>query len=467
MLALAFGCSPPSSGGAEPLAGELKRREPTRVRTAPLEVREMVATLSTPATVESSREVTVVPRTTGIVTEVFVEEGDRVEEGQVLAVIDPRPARAAYEHAQLALRDANEQLPVLALRKAEAEERMEGARLRWEQATRDVEANEKAGLISKNELDKLKLARDTGFRDFQAAKLALEAAVQEEKAGQTMIEKARVAVTEADLSLSFTEIVAPFDGIIAMRSVRVGELVKTLDTAIGAFTLCDDDDVRSVIHRPQRELPLFRRALDGPHNGDQGGPPPIEIRAYAEAVPDQVFEGHILFVSPTVDAASGSFRVTIELEQPERESGRPRLQPGMLVRLAIITDRHPEALVVPKRALRREADSAFVYAVREGLAQRVEVLESFSSDEDVEIVPVHEGTLEVGEAIVVVGNRDLEDGDDVQAEPWGEPAPAVAAETDDAAAEDEDGGDGEAAAPEATAEADTSADSTATGAEVD
>jgi multidrug resistance efflux pump len=64
--------------------------------------------------------VAVVPRTTGIITEVFVEEGDRVESGQVLAVIDQRPARSTLEEAELALRDANEQLPVLALLRAEA-----------------------------------------------------------------------------------------------------------------------------------------------------------------------------------------------------------------------------------------------------------------------------------------------------------------------------------------------------------
>jgi multidrug efflux pump subunit AcrA (membrane-fusion protein) len=185
-------------------------------------------------------------------------------------------------------------------------------------------------------------------------------------------------------------------------------------------------------------------------------------------VPGEAYEGHILFISPTVDAASGSFRVTIELDQPGRDDGRPRLQPGMLVRLSIVTDRHPEALVVPKRALRREADVGFVFAVRDGVAWRIEVLEGFSTDEDVEIVPVEQGSLQVGEGIVVVGNRDLEDRDDVLAEPWRETEDVLDAETDPEASEeaqaDDEEGDADAGTDDTAAEGEGS--STASG-EVD
>jgi multidrug efflux pump subunit AcrA (membrane-fusion protein) len=98
----------------------------------------------------------------------------------------------------------------------------------------------------------------------------------------------------------------------------------------------------------------------------------------------------------------------------------------MLVRLAIITDRHPSALVVPKRALRREGDSSFVFIVEDGSAERHEVREGFSTDEDVEILPVREDVLDAGMAVVVAGNRDLEDGADVLAEDLGPETGALA-----------------------------------------
>jgi hypothetical protein len=102
--------------------------------------------------------------------------------------------------------------------------------------------------------------------------------------------------------------------------------------------------------------------------------------------------------------------VTARLEP--RAEGEPTavLLPGMLVRLSIVTERHPDALVVPKRALRREGDRNLLFVVRDGLAREISVSEGFSDDEDVEVMPLEAGALKSGEPVVVVGNRDLEDG---------------------------------------------------------
>ncbi|MCA9001333.1 MAG: hypothetical protein KDB61_05385, partial [Planctomycetes bacterium] len=107
--------------------------------------------------------------------------------------------------------------------------------------------------------------------------------------------------------------------------------------------------------------------------------------------------------------------VTIALEQPAADDARPPLLPGMMVRLFIITERHPEALVVQKRALRREGDRRHIFVVREGVAQRVNVEEGLLGELDVEIFPPDGSDLVVGDQVVVVGGRDLEDGARVQA----------------------------------------------------
>jgi multidrug efflux pump subunit AcrA (membrane-fusion protein) len=88
----------------------------------------------------------------------------------------------------------------------------------------------------------------------------------------------------------------------------------------------------------------------------------------------------------------------------------------MLVKLSIVTDRHPGALVVPKRALRREGEANLIFVVREGHARRVEVEEGYGGDDDVEILPRNGVALVAGEPVVVVGNRELEDGAEVELE---------------------------------------------------
>ena len=160
-----------------------------------------------------------------------------------------------------------------------------------------------------------------------------------------------------------------------------------------------------MIYRPQRELGLF-----------QGRGEELAIEAVPDAFPGRSFAGTLEIVSPTIDAASGSVRLTIGLEQPSAESDAPRLLPGMLVRLNMVVDRHPEALVVRKRALQREGDRRFLFVIESERARRVEVREGFADDLSVEVFPLA-GTLAPGDAVVTVGNRDLEDGAEVRSEP--------------------------------------------------
>lgn len=439
-LALAAGCGGGGAdhGGEGALAFEMRRRESAKVRVAPVIEREMVRILSTTTNVESEAQIEVFPRTSGVVHEVQVEEGDVVGEGQVLAVVDQREARAALADAQVALREAEEAKPRLELAVAEALERAESARLSWEQSVREAERNEKTGLLSTIDLDKLRLARDTNARDWEAAKIAHERAKQEAEHQDTAIERAQLAVARAQLELSFTEIVAPFAGVIAERTIKVGD---TVSTSARAFTLTDADNLRAVVYRPQRELAFFQGAHTSTDESTSGD---VEIRVFPEAYEGEEYRGEIRFLSPTIDVDSGSFRVTVALEQPPAGSGRPRLAPGMLVRLEIVTERHPDALVVPKRALRREADTRFLFAVRDGKAERVVVREGFSDEELVEVLPVPAGALTVGEPVVVVGNRDLEDAEAVETEAWSTDLPAEATAAEAAAAETagEDGGAG-------------------------
>ena len=379
----------------------LKRREAARVRVTPVAQREMLRVTSTTTNVESVNEITIYPRTAGVVAEVLAEEGDRVEKGAVLATLDAREAQAALEDAQVALLDSQNALPRLKLAIKEAEERSARARLAWEQARRELERNIQAGLLSEVDLDKLRLASDTGERDFEASKLTVLGAQQDLDKQSTVIERARLSVKSQELALSYTEICSPFDGVVAERMIKAGDAVTA---ASGVFIQTDPDHLRAVVYRPQRELGFFQGV---------GSESSIGIICRPDALLGHEYSGQILFISPTIDETSGSFKITIQLEQPPRGAAKPRLMPGMLIRLDIVTERREDARVVPKRALRREGELSFLFVVRDGLASQVQVEEGFSDDQYVEILPVEPGALKIGDEVVVVGNRDLEDGSTV------------------------------------------------------
>lgn len=408
-LPLVGACGGPPGGdvrGGD--APTIRKREAARVRTAPATVQEMVRTLSTTTTVESEKQIDLFPRIAGVVDEVLVEEGDRVDAGQELAVMDDRAATEALNDAKVALEDAQNAVHGLELAVREADERAERAKLTWDQSVREVERNENAGLLSEVELDRLRLTRDTNQRDYQAARLGHEGAQADLEKQSTAIKRASVVVAQRELEWSYTRLTAPFAGVIASRSVRVGD---TASSAAAAFTLTDPDHLRTVVYRPQRELAFFQAA------GTEGGDG-IEITVTPEALPGHTYEGRIRILSPTIDPESGSFRLTIDLEQPKPGGDRPRLLPGMLVRLDIVTERRPDALVVPKRALRREGDEYSIFVIRGDVAHEVGVREGFSNDESVEILAVDGAEIAPGDQVVVVGNRDLEDGSQVLSEAW-------------------------------------------------
>jgi membrane fusion protein (multidrug efflux system) len=424
-LASLAGCGGEGEAAEASLSGA-RRREPARVITAPVVQREIVRRLETTTRVESVHEVEVFPQTAGVLTELFVEEGQRVQRGQILARIDQRALEIAREDARSALDVAREAVPTLELAVHEAEARLATAQRSQEQAERDHQRNVaisksggdgRPGLLSAKDLDTSLLALEVASGELETARLARERAVLAQAAGDRTIERAELTLAKAELELSYAVITAPFDGVVSSRRVDVGD---TLTTSAAAFVLTDTDQLWAVFYRPQRELPLFHSAVA---NGDGASGGGLELVARADGLPEREFRGWIERVSPTVDAESGNFRVTARVETGAEPH---RLLPGMLVRLEIVTDRHPGALVVPKKAIVREGDLSLVFAVREGRAVKLEVEEGFADGDDVEIIVRGDGVLAAGETIVVVG-KDLEDGDEVSVpedEPAEQPVPA-------------------------------------------
>jgi len=425
LLALAPACQPPDApGNRAAFATGVREREAPRVRTTTVERREMVEVLETTTVLESEAEIQVFPRVSGEVVEVLAEEGDSVDVDQVLARIDGRDERLAVADARVGLEEAQNTAEIRALAVQEARDNVEQSLLAYEQSERDYlrdlrlfEGQEVASALSEKALEASRLARDNAKYEHGMAELAWKRAQVEEKGARTAVSRAGVALERAELALSYTEIRAPFTGVVAERRTRVGDTVGPADAA---FVLTDTANLRAVFFRPQRELSRFLDATREPAAAAGGAVArTLEVTATAEAIADAVFRGEIVRVSPTVDSESGSFRVTARLETgADAESGR-RLLPGMLLRLRIVTDRHPDALVVPKRAVRREGEESFVLRVEDGIARRIAVTEAFADDDFVEVVPFEEDALADGDEIVEVGTRDLEDGAEVRVDDGG------------------------------------------------
>ncbi|QDU85972.1 Multidrug resistance protein MdtA precursor [Planctomycetes bacterium Pla163] len=405
----------PSDGGGGGGEQGVRAVERTKVVVEQVVRRDLNEELETTAVLEADRQVTVVARQSGQVIEVLAEEGDTVQAGQILALLDDRSERMTLRNAEISVAEAKQALASNEIAIKEAQTSIETAKSQLAQTERDLARDEElfktgegsVAAVSAKVLEQSRLARDQAAQDLAQRKLALERAILDRDSGTTAVSRAEVTRDEASLALERMAISAPFDGVVASRTVRLGQ---NLSAGEEAFVVADPLDLRVVFYRPQRELGMFAARPEGT----------LTLTARSEALPGVEFSGRVIRIAPNIDAESGSFRLTAAMDRVPVDDGPERLLPGMLLRLRIVTDRRENVLAVKKRAVVREGDQAFVFAVEPDgerfVARRRLVREGFSDATHVQIEALDEPALTDTTRVVLIGARDLTDGDPLEVE---------------------------------------------------
>ncbi len=183
------------------------------------------------------------------------------------------------------------------------------------------------------------------------------------------------------LELSYTQVRTPISGIVSARMVKIGNLVN-LHQAM--FTVHNFDPLLAVIFVPERELSALQ--------------PGQRVELALDALAEQNFVGELARISPVVDPATGTFKVTIEINDPD-----PRLKPGMFGRVSVVYDERPDAITIPREALVVEDRERYVYRVQGDRAQRVDVEVGYSTGDMVEV----RSGLEPGQQVVTAGKGSI------------------------------------------------------------
>jgi membrane fusion protein (multidrug efflux system) len=205
---------------------------------------------------------------------------------------------------------------------------------------------------------------------------------------QYEMESLQASFELAALELDYTEIKAPIDGVVSERFVKIG---NTIEINEQTFQVTSLEPLVSYLHVPEREY----RRIDPNQTAN------IEIDALAGIS----FEAIVARVSPVVDPATGTFKITIEVSDPSR-----RLKPGMFGRINIVYDSHTMALQIPRSAIIEEAGESAVFVVTDDTAEKRIIRTGYSDDGNVEIL---EGLTDDDE-IVIVGQLNLKTGSKVQ-----------------------------------------------------
>ena len=181
---------------------------------------------------------------------------------------------------------------------------------------------------------------------------------------------------------------APIAGVITLRHIKLG---NTLSPNSPAFELKQADSMEAVLNVPEKELIKI----------NEGQLAIVSI----DALNDRDFEGVVERIAPEVDASSGTFRVTVALENPDNI-----LKPGMFVRVNVRFDSSENTLLVNREAVVTQRDENTVFVVRDGLAMRQFVELGYAMGGDVEIL----NGLDEGDEVIVTGQNGLKDGTSVR-----------------------------------------------------
>ncbi|MFN7143609.1 MAG: efflux RND transporter periplasmic adaptor subunit [Myxococcota bacterium] len=174
------------------------------------------------------------------------------------------------------------------------------------------------------------------------------------------LDAAKTAHIEASRTRGFTRLESPIDGTVAVRGLRYGELAAGQP----AFTIVDLARLRVVLSLPERDLAKVRTGLTA--------------RLTSAYDANATGTGVVERVAPVVDAASGTFRVTVRLDVPAE--GALPLRPGQFASVKIEVDRHENVLTVPRRALVWEEGRSYVFQVVETTKEEEEKLAKAGKD---------------------------------------------------------------------------------------
>ena len=199
------------------------------------------------------------------------------------------------------------------------------------------------------------------------------------------LEVARASASLAQARLARTRIRAPFDGIVGIRKVNVGDYVRDGDALINI------EDI-AVLKLDFRLPEIYLGRLK----------PGQELEVTSDVAPGAVFPAVVEAIDPLVDAEGRAVRLRARLD-----NAGGRLRPGVFARVRLIVERRDNVAMVPETALIPAPGQAqFVFRVEDGRARRVEVKTGMRRATKVEIV---EG-LSSGDRVVIAGHLKLRDG---------------------------------------------------------
>ena len=283
-------------------------------------------------------------KASGIVTKLYVDAGDRVKQGQVLAELDRVEIQAAVnsQRAQLLSAQANQKGAEADMKRAEVD--AEGVDIpTLQRAYERAKDMAKSGVVSASALDDAQRAYILAVNKQNVAKAQLVVNRAKVAQAQADVQKANASLNQLEEQLSYTTIVAPIDGLVLSRDVEMGDAVSSILVMGSAATLVMTIGDTSEVY--------VKGKVDESDIGKVYLGQPARIRV--ETFKDKTFTGKVTKISPmgTEKDNVTTFEVRVSINNPGGE-----LKAEMTANAEIILDEHKNVLMIPEGAILYDKD---------------------------------------------------------------------------------------------------------------
>lgn len=293
-----------------------------------------LAVLQATGYVTARREATVSAQITGTMTQVMIEEGEHVEAGQVLALLEDTAQKAALAQAEAQLRAAEAQLVQFDSQVA--------------QSRRDLKRAE--DLVGRKLVSEQAVETARTQVEMQGAQLQTQ---------KKQVELAQAGVQAARVQLDYCTIRAPFSGVVIAKAAQVGEIVSPFSagggftrTGIGTIVDMDSLEIEVDVNESYINRVVARQ----------------KIESVLDAYPDWKIPGHVIAIIPTADRSKATVKVRVALDQKDA-----RIVPDMGVRVSFFEEAPaanagqsappPKGVLVPSQSIVQRDGKSVVFAI--------------------------------------------------------------------------------------------------------
>lgn len=318
------------------------------------EAKDVEIPLTALGTVTPVSTVAVTSRVGGILNAVHFTEGQIVKQGDLLAIVDPRPYEAAVTQAKGQL--------------ARDQALLANAKI-------DVDRYEAA--FKKQAIAQQQLATQ-------------QATVQGD---QGLVQLDQGALDAAQVNLDYTRITSPITGRVGLRQIDAGNIVQANGTT-PLVTITQLQPITVV-------FTLSQDLLSQVQQGIKGGTP-LKVEAFDRVKQQPIATGELLTIDNLIDPTTGTFRLKAQFQ-----NGDDALWPGQFVSVRLVTGVDHNAVTIPARAIQAGPNGSYLYVIKPDNTVEMRIVEVAQVDHGV--AAVAKG-LAAGERVVLDGQYRLEQG---------------------------------------------------------